>query len=68
MHTEIPVKVNAWVNEGAALLVEALNTFPDIVSLDSCEGGVDQSAYVYFEFRMGQRAEAGCQRLVEDLR
>ena len=39
MHTEIPVKVTAWIDEGVAPLVEALNEFPQVVTLDSCQGG-----------------------------
>ena len=68
MHTEVPVKVNAWIDEGIAPLVAALNEFPDILTLDSCHGNNDQPAYVLFKFR-GKPEDAGkaAQRLVEDL-
>lgn len=49
-HTEIPVKVNAWIDEGIAPIVFALNRFPEVVTLDSCEGR-DGSAYVHFAVR-----------------
>jgi hypothetical protein len=56
MHTEIPVKVNAWVDEGVAPLILALNEFADLVTLDSCQGDQDRPAYVYFRHR-GTAAE-----------
>jgi len=37
MHREVPVQVNAWVDEGVADLVLALNTIPGIQTLDSCQ-------------------------------
>ena len=37
MHREVPVQVNAWVDEGIADLVIALNAIPGIETLDSCE-------------------------------
>lgn len=37
-HREIPVKVNAFVDEGIAPLVVALNEFGGVVTVDSCEG------------------------------
>jgi tRNA(Phe) wybutosine-synthesizing methylase Tyw3 len=36
-HTEIPVNVNAWVDEGIAPLVEALNSFKRVWTAASCE-------------------------------
>lgn len=50
-HTEVPVKVTAWVDEGVADLVLALNQFEDVVTLDSCEGDWDQGPYVLFRCR-----------------
>jgi hypothetical protein len=48
-HREVPVKVTAWVDEGVAPLVEALNSYDQIVTLDSCEGhGDERGAYVLF--------------------
>ena len=43
-----PVKVNAWADEGIAPLVEVLNLFPAVETLDSCEGRDGKDAYVYF--------------------
>ena len=56
-HTEIPIQVNAWVDEGIAPLVAALNKFPLIVTLDSCEGYND-FAHIHFAHRAGQTALA----------
>jgi len=47
-HLEVPVKVTAWVDEGVVQLVEALNEFPDVVTLDSCQGYDGNGAYVLF--------------------
>jgi hypothetical protein len=38
MHHEIPVKVTAWVDEGIARLVLALNALDGVMTLDSCQG------------------------------
>ena len=53
-HEEIPIKVTAWVDRGIAPLVEALNKFPDIITVDSCEGRDSQPAHVYFTSRKGR--------------
>lgn len=37
-HREIPVKVNALVDEGVACLVTALSAFPLVQTTDSCQG------------------------------
>jgi hypothetical protein len=36
-HREIPVRVTAWVDEGVADLVTALNTIGGVMTLDSCQ-------------------------------
>jgi hypothetical protein len=46
-HKEIPIKVNAWVDEGVAPLVSALNEFPGIATISSCRGH-DGIGYVRF--------------------
>ena len=38
VHREILVKVNAWVDEGIAPLVQALNEFAHVRTRQSCEG------------------------------
>lgn len=64
MHTEIRVKANVWVDEGVAALVSALNEFEDIQTLESCEGGSEAHASVYFLHRRGgQETFAFVQRL-----
>jgi hypothetical protein len=50
-HREIPVKVTAWVDEGVAPLVVALNEFDQVLTVGSCEGDPDKGAYVLFCFQ-----------------
>lgn len=47
-HRETRVAVNVWVDCGVVPLVEALNAFPQIQTMDSCECGSDGNAYVMF--------------------
>src|SRR5438034_211864 len=47
-HREIPVQVTAWVDEGVAELVTALNTVPGVLTLDSCQEGKNGLASVMF--------------------
>lgn len=61
-HTEIPIKVNAWVDEGVAPLVSALNGFERVWTAASCENAPDGSlapygAYVMFSYQ-GSGVEA----------
>jgi hypothetical protein len=56
-HREVSVKVTAWVDEGVAALVEALNDLDRVVTIDSCEGGNGKGAHVLFRLR-GDRREA----------
>jgi len=50
-HKEILVKVNAFVDEGVAPLVLALNSIDGVVSLDSCEhDAISGEASVYFQY------------------
>ena len=57
-HREIPVKVTAWVDEGVAPLVRALNDFDRVMTVDSCEGKRAVGAYVLFRFRGSSRQAA----------
>lgn len=57
-HTEVPVKVTAWVDEGIVPLVLALNELDDVMTLDSCEGDDGQKAHVFFAYRGDARAAA----------
>lgn len=53
-HKEIAIKVTAFVDEGIAPLVLALNEIPDLVTLESCEAsGPMQEAWVCFEYGTG---------------
>lgn len=56
-HKEIPVKVNAWVDEGVASAVKALNLHAPIITVDSCEGDPEKGengwAHVYFVHQEG---------------
>lgn len=56
-HNQIQVKVNALVDEGIADLVTALATVPDLITLESCQGGEGADAFVHF--RLGGWQEAG---------
>jgi hypothetical protein len=47
-HRGIPVQVNAWVDEGIAELVAALNAVPGVMTLDSCQQRPDGLASVMF--------------------
>jgi hypothetical protein len=58
MTSDVPVKVNAWVDAGVAPLVEALNAYDKIVTLDSCAGhDEDHGAYVLFHYQGDDPAE-----------
>lgn len=50
-HTEVPVKVTAWVDRGVADLVTALNQLPGLLTLDSCEEDENGDAHVFFTAR-----------------
>jgi hypothetical protein len=55
-HKEVQVKVNAFVDEGIARLVVALNTIDGVVTLDSCEEDAGTGeASVYFTYGTGWR-------------
>jgi len=47
-HKEVEVKVNAVVDEGVADLIVALSDVPGLVTMESCQGGDGQDAYVFF--------------------
>jgi hypothetical protein len=63
-HRELPVKVTAWIDEGIVPLVLALNDLPHVETIDSCQGGEDKQAHVYFRYR-GDAAAAV--RFIADL-
>ncbi len=50
-HTEVPVEVIAYVDEGVAPLVAAINKIPGLYTLDSCEGNGNEMAYCYVAHR-----------------
>ncbi len=50
MHRQVPIKVNALVDEGIAPLVTALSRLAPVLTLDSCQGGDGAPAYVYFGY------------------
>jgi hypothetical protein len=63
-HKEVQVKVNAFVDEGVAPLVVALNSIDGLVTLDSCEEDAGTgAASIYFTYgdgwkEMGSMIEA----------
>lgn len=54
-HKEVEVKVNALVDEGVADLIVALSTVPGLVTMESCQGGNGQDAYVFFHMQDWQQ-------------
>jgi hypothetical protein len=56
IHREVPVKVTAWVDEGVASLVTALNELPDVMTCASCQQGPRGGAYVLFRRHGGDGA------------
>ena len=50
-HREVPVKVNAWADEGIADLVSALSEFDGLITLESCQGDAGKrEAFVIFRY------------------
>jgi hypothetical protein len=49
-HEQVWVKVNAPVDAGIAGIVSVLNSREGLATLQSCQGDVDQQAYIYFSF------------------
>ena len=49
IHRQAWVKVNTQVDRGIAALIEALSIFPELRTLESCEGTED-SAWVCFDW------------------
>jgi len=47
-HREVPVKVNARVDAAIAELVTVLNEYPNLQTLQSCQGEAGGEAYVFF--------------------
>lgn len=58
LHKEVMIKINSLIDKNIVPLVQALNDFNCIITLDSCQGGDDRPAYIYFVFRGEQRKEA----------
>lgn len=57
-HREVPVRVNAWVDEGIADLVSALSEIGGLVTIESCQGTLgERSAFVVF--RLGDWRQCG---------
>ena len=58
MHETVLVKINAPIDRAIAPLVEAMNEFPEVLTLDSCQGDDERPAHVFF------RSTRGTDRLV----
>lgn len=55
-HRQIPVKVTAFVDEGIAPVVQALNTIDGVSTFSSCQGIQGREyAHVYFDFGQHSR-------------
>lgn len=67
-HAEVPIKVTAWIDEGVAPLVEALNLRENVLTVASCENDGPQGAYVLFQIRgSSEDATAVARSLAADL-
>lgn len=51
IHEQVITKVNIPVDRGVRPLVDALNEFPNVITVESCEGKDGEDAYV--SFRVG---------------
>ncbi len=48
VHEQVWVKVNAQVDRGVAEIIKVLSAFPNVRTLESCEGN-DDSAWICFD-------------------
>lgn len=55
-HRQAWVKINTHVDQGIGELVEALSGFPKLQTMESCEGGPDEPAWISFVY--GERTES----------
>lgn len=51
-HAQTQVKVNAFVDEGIADLVEALSAVEGLLTVESCQGDAETGAHAFVLFRM----------------
>jgi hypothetical protein len=56
-HKQVPARVTAYVDEGIKELVEVLNGFPKVQTIDSCEGSDKSLAYVYMFYGIGEESD-----------
>lgn len=49
-HEQVTIKVNAECDKDVASLVLALNELKGVITLDSCEHGIYDEAYVFFTY------------------
>ena len=49
-HPQAWVKVNAPVDEGVAPIIEALSAFPQLVTIESCQGDGERPMWVCFQY------------------
>ena len=47
VHKQVPAKVTAYVDEGIRELVEIVNSFDEMQTIESCEGEENGNAYIY---------------------
>ena len=47
VHNQVIAKVNSYVDEEMKELVELLNTFDNIQTIESCQGGNKESAFIH---------------------
>ena len=49
-HKQVPAKITAYVDEGIKELVELLNTFDKVETIESCEGGKNNWATILLSY------------------
>ncbi len=66
MHKQTWVKVNTLVDEGIADLVGLLSSFPELRTIESCQGDAEHPAIVFFSYAdNGAEDERSWQKLSE---
>jgi len=66
VHKQTWVKVNAPVDEGVAGLVSALSSFPELCTIESCQGDAEHPAVVFYSYAdKGVEGEHSWQKLSE---
>lgn len=49
-HKQKMTKVNVWVDAKISNLVEALNSFPELSTIESCQGSKNSTSWICFRY------------------